>query len=71
MKANHLNQYTVLIGLDWTISIKNHFPEQRIAICPELKNGHTVYALLKYHWFDQFPVVPTTLAEYREHNTCV
>jgi transposase len=37
-----------------------------MAVCLELKNGPIVYALLKYDWFDLFPVVPATIAKYRE-----
>ena len=98
MKANHLDEYAALIGLDWAdkkhdvcimpsdtgvfeyaqfehnpqaiedwaLSIHKRFPRQQIAICLELKNGPVVYALLKYAWFDLFPVVPATLAKYRE-----
>ena len=98
MKANNLNQYAALIGLDWAdkkhdvcimpsntgqveyaqfahspqaiedwaMALHQRFPKQQIAICLELKSGPIVYALLKYAWFDLFPVAPSTLAKYRE-----
>lgn len=50
----------------WVLSLHERFPKRRIAICLELKNGPIVYALLKYHWIDLYPVVPSTLAKYRE-----
>ena len=98
MKAYSLNQYTVLIGLDWAdkkhdvcimntetekveyekfshtpeainawvLALHKRFPNQRIAICLELKSGPIVYALLKYYWVDLYPISPGTLAKYRE-----
>ena len=66
MKANNLDQYAAIIGLDWALSIHKRFHDQQIAIRLELKNGPIVYALLKYAWFDLFPIVPATLAKHRE-----
>lgn len=98
MKANNMNQYSALIGLDWAdkkhdiclmdgltkqieydqishtpkdietwaLALQKRFPGQQVAICLELKNGHIVYALLKYSWIDLYPVAPSTLAKYRE-----
>lgn len=51
---------------EWALALHKRFPGQPIAICLELKNGPIVYALLKYSWFDLYPVVPATLAKYRD-----
>ena len=51
---------------DWALALHKRFPRQPISICLELKSGPIVYALLKYPWFDLYPVEPATLAKYRE-----
>ena len=50
----------------WALALHQRFPDQRFAICLELKNGPIVYALLKYLWIDLYPISPGTLAKYRE-----
>lgn len=51
---------------DWVLTLRQRIPNQRVAICLELKNGPIVYALLKYSFIDLYPIPPATLAKYRE-----
>lgn len=51
---------------DWVLTLRKRIPNQRVAICLELKNGPIVYALLKYSFIDLYPIPPATLAKYRE-----
>jgi len=51
---------------DWVLTLRQRIPNQRVAICLELKNGPIVYALLKNSFIDLYPIPPATLAKYRE-----
>lgn len=51
---------------DWVLTLRKRIPNQRVAICLELKNGPIVYALRKYPFIDLYPIPPATLAKYRE-----
>ena len=50
----------------WVRALKKRFPKGRIAVTLELKGGPLFAALLKYDFFDLYPVNPSTLAKYRE-----
>jgi len=51
---------------DWAMSLKNRYPNQKIAVVCELKKGPLIYALNKYDHLTLFTVNPSTVAKYRK-----
>ena len=51
---------------EWALFLQKRFSNKPIAICLELKAGPVVYALLKYHFINLFPISPKALAKYRD-----
>ena len=50
----------------WAMSLKNRYPNQKIAVVCELKKGPLIYALAKYEHLTLFTVNPSTVAKYRK-----
>ena len=50
----------------WMMSLKNRFPNQKIAISCELVKGPLIYALLKYDHITIFSINPSTVDKYRK-----
>jgi transposase len=50
----------------WVMSLKERYPNQKIAISCELTKGPLVYALLKYDHITIFSINPSTVAKYRK-----
>jgi hypothetical protein len=48
------------------MSLKNRYPNQKIAVVCELKKGPLIYALNKYDHLTLFTVNPSTVAKYRK-----
>ncbi|PKG36955.1 IS110 family transposase, partial [Psychromonas sp. Urea-02u-13] len=51
---------------EWAMSLKQRYPNQKIAIVCELQKGPLIYALAKYSHLTLFTVNPSTVAKYRK-----
>src|ERR1700752_304029 len=51
---------------EWTLSLRQRFAGQPIAVCLEQSRGPLIYALLQYDFFVLYPINPATLAKYRQ-----
>ncbi len=51
---------------EWAMSLKQRYPNQKIAVVCELKKGPLIYALAKYPHLILFTVNPSTVAKYRK-----
>ena len=51
---------------EWAGSLHQRFASGKIAIAFEQSRGPLIFALLKYPFFELYPVNPSTLANYRE-----
>jgi len=98
MKAYNINDFAVLIGIDWAdtkhdicehpintekyhysiikskpealhdwaMSLKQRYPNQKVAVACELKKGPLIYALAKYNHLTLFTINPSSVANYRK-----
>jgi transposase len=51
---------------EWAMSIKQRYPNRKIAVVCELKKGPLIYALSKYDHLVLFTINPSTVAKYRK-----
>jgi transposase len=51
---------------EWAMSLKQRYPNQKIAVVCELKKGPLIYALSKYDHLVLFTINPSTVAKYRK-----
>src|SRR5438445_6619541 len=51
---------------EWTLSLRQRFAGQPIAVCLEQSRGPLLYALLQYDFLVLYPINPATLAKYRQ-----
>jgi len=64
-------QYTIIKSKPealhaWAISLKERYPNQKIAVACELKKGPLIYALAKYNHLTLFTINPSSVANYRK-----
>ena len=50
----------------WANDLQGRYPNQKVAVCCELKKGPLVYALAKHSHITVFPINPATVAQYRK-----
>ncbi len=50
----------------WTLSLRQQYPDKPVAIASELKKGPLVYALMKHDHIVIYPLHPKTVAKYRQ-----
>ncbi|XQW86748.1 IS110 family transposase [Thalassotalea piscium] len=51
---------------EWAMSLKQRYPNKKIAVACELKKGPLIYALSKYDHLILFTINPSTVAKYRK-----
>lgn len=51
---------------EWAMSLKQRYPNQKVAVVCELKKGPLIYALSKYDHLVLFTINPSTVAKYRK-----
>lgn len=51
---------------EWATKLRKKLPRGKIAVTLELKSGPLFSALLKYDFFELYPLNPQTLSEYRK-----
>lgn len=64
-------QYTIIKSKPealhaWAMSLKERYPNQKIAVACELKKGPLIYALAKYNHLTLFTINPSSVANYRK-----
>lgn len=51
---------------EWVATLRNRFPEGKIAVALETSHGAIVYALMVYDFLVLYPINPKALSSYRE-----